>query len=159
MTCVIQQIPVEQTLSLRREVLWPDMPLEKVKLPEDSDGWHFGAFLQDVEEPVAVISLFRDALGPVPAVPEPGDSATGSTTARFRKFACKISHQGRGIGTALLDYTLKFARTELGAQTVWCDARTSTSEWYEKRGLFALWRYILQGSRGVPPYEDRFQHF
>jgi len=137
----LAQITVEQTLPLRHEILWPDLPIEEVKLPEDASGWHFGALVDGTESAVAVISLFLEPL-PGHAHEIPLES---TTAARFRKFACKSSVQGRGIGTRLLDHTLHFARTELGASTVWCDARTSTSQWYEKRGFTPFGNKFYKG--------------
>ncbi|THU96298.1 hypothetical protein K435DRAFT_99337 [Dendrothele bispora CBS 962.96] len=136
---IILPITVDQTLPLRQEVLWPSLPIEKVKLPEDSNGWHFGAFLDGTEEAVAVISIFREPVATYLTKSNDHNAGTkqllDTSTARFRKFACKATLQGRGIGTQLLQHALNFARTELGAKTVWCDARTATSQWYEKRGL------------------------
>ncbi|KAK7453315.1 hypothetical protein VKT23_011991 [Stygiomarasmius scandens] len=141
----LAQITVEQTLPLRHEVLWPDLPIEKVKLSEDSNGWHFGALMDGTESAVAVISLFLEPL-PSHAHEIPPENNMGTAAARFRKFACKSNMQGRGIGTRLLDHTLHFARTELGASTVWCDARTSTSQWYEKRGFTPFGNKFYKGS-------------
>lgn len=43
--------------------------------------------------------------------------------------------QGRGVGTALLKYAMDFARDDLDAAILWCDARVSSAEWYARRGL------------------------
>lgn len=116
-TLGFRQIAVEQTLSLRHEVLWPDLPIEKVKLPEDKFGWHFGAFVDGPSEendPIAVISLFLDPIPIDDEVPTTSSASAFSsndldlltpslpsgTTVRFRKFACKPyagSRDGNGI--------------------------------------------------------------
>jgi GNAT superfamily N-acetyltransferase len=112
-----------------------------VLLPEDSMGHHYGAFMLDsnsseITIPVAVISLFKETL-PVDVSDsdwEKGDSSS-SSAARFRKFACKPSHQGMGIGTSLLRHVFNVAKEELNCSVVWCDARTETAGWYERRGM------------------------
>lgn len=38
----IRKIHFESTLDLRHKVMWPDEKLEYVKLPNDSDGIHYG---------------------------------------------------------------------------------------------------------------------
>ncbi|KAJ3773648.1 hypothetical protein FB446DRAFT_731992 [Lentinula raphanica] len=157
----IRNIHVERTLSLRHEVLWPDMPVEVVKLPEDEDGWHFGAFIEDPlgkDDLVAVISLFVE---PLPIDNVPVHSANGSNGAlldndpvlvpsevfavRFRKFACRTDAQGQGVGTALLKHAMHFARSELKAEVLWCDARVSSADWYSRRGLSQLGPKFYKG--------------
>ena len=102
----ILRISSEDTVPLRHAVLWPDKPQSYVLLPEDSAGHHLGAFLDEAEPAVAVISLFVEPL-PASALETAAESLRAGTTprvraARFRKFACHPAHQGRGIGTALL---------------------------------------------------------
>lgn len=111
----IQLISPEQTYALRHSVLWPDKPLYYVKVDNDAEGHHYGAFLND--ELVAVISLF--VTGP---------------EARFRKFATKPTLQRQGIGTRLLNYVIAEAR-RLGATTLWCDARLDAADFYRRFGM------------------------
>ena len=113
---IIQAITAAQTYDLRHRVLWPDQPLDYVKLPDDDAGQHFGAF--EAGQLVAVISLFVN----------PGGEA------RFRKFATEPARQGRGIGTALLRHTIAAAVAQ-GAQALWCDARQQTLAFYARFGL------------------------
>jgi ribosomal protein S18 acetylase RimI-like enzyme len=106
-------------------------------------GHHYGAFTLDennseITVPVAVISLFKETL-PIGILDsesdrEKGDSSS-SSAARFRKFACDPSHQGMGIGTGLLRHVFNVAKEELNCSVVWCDARTETAGWYERRGM------------------------
>ncbi|KAJ7599848.1 GCN5-related N-acetyltransferase [Mycena floridula] len=125
---ICRAITVADTLTLRHDVLWPDAPVSQVQLPEDEHGYHFGAFLEPQGDPVAVISLFLEDL--------PIDyPSTRPVSARFRKFACEIKHQGCGIGTKLLKHIFGYAKSELNVTVVWCDARTATLDWYSKRGM------------------------
>ena len=112
----IRPVTSAQTYALRHAVLWPDKPLAYVQLSDDEAGQHFGAF--EEERLVAIISLFVRADG----------------TARFRKFATSPAWQGRGIGSALLRYTMA-AATAQGAHSLWCDARQHTLAFYERFGL------------------------
>ncbi|EKM49888.1 uncharacterized protein PHACADRAFT_106511, partial [Phanerochaete carnosa HHB-10118-sp] len=103
----IRSVQPEDTVPLRHAVLWPDKPVSYVLLPEDSAGYHLGAFLDEAEPATAVISLFIESLPLSEPILGP---RTAPRTARFRKFACHPSHQGRGIGTALLVSTYQAAR-------------------------------------------------
>lgn len=105
-------------------------------------GYHFGAFITSSDAPIAVISLFKEPLPPIPhteqkeatvAEVEPNNPA--NRAARFRKFACDPAHQGRGVGTALLRYVARTAQEQLGCNVIWCDARLATAGWYERRGM------------------------
>ncbi|GJF00217.1 GNAT family N-acetyltransferase [Phanerochaete sordida] len=133
----ILQISSEDTVPLRHAVLWPDKPQSYVLLPEDSAGHHLGAFLDEAEPAVAVISLFVEPLPSSASEAAAAESLRADTitrAARFRKFACHPAHQGRGIGTALLAATFDAAR-ELGCTVIWCDGRLDAAPWYEKRGM------------------------
>ncbi|KAJ4482559.1 hypothetical protein J3R30DRAFT_3460525 [Lentinula aciculospora] len=153
----IRQIAVERTVSLRHEVLWPDMPIDNVKLPEDKHGWHFGAFVDESlanDDPIAVISLFLDhvpidngAAGGSGAFPDNDSINVPSEiiAVRFRKFACKTNMQGQGVGTALLKHAMQFARSELKAEVFWCDARVSSAAWYSGRGLSQFGHKFFKG--------------
>ncbi|KAI1387540.1 GCN5-like N-acetyltransferase [Hypoxylon trugodes] len=138
----IRHISAENTYALRQAVLWPNKPLSYVQLPDDLDGQHFGAYVivdaasssnnkgDDVsdginrdeedarspEELVSIISLFVD-----------GESGA----ARFRKFATAPAWQGKGVGSALLTYTIEVAARK-GATSIWCDARQGALGFYQR---------------------------
>ncbi|KDR77461.1 hypothetical protein GALMADRAFT_138573 [Galerina marginata CBS 339.88] len=147
----IDRISVEQTLPLRHSVLWPDKPLSEVRLPEDQLGGHFGAFLPDQDDPIAVISLFQED-SPIDKdrISKGNDSSSYENAhekaVRFRKFACAPQYQGKGLGTQLLAYALSLARSEQGAAVAWCDARTTSMDWYMKRGLLPFGATFFKGS-------------
>ena len=132
-------------MPLRHAVLWPDKPTTYVLLPEDSAGHHFGALLSEAEPVVAVISLFVKPLPTSELRPETAvSSGTTSLAARFRKFACYPSQQGRGIGSALLADAFNVAR-DLGCTIIWCDARLEAAPWYEKRGMRCFGEVFFKG--------------
>ncbi|SHK35459.1 GNAT family N-acetyltransferase [Hymenobacter psychrotolerans] len=112
---VIWAIAPSHTYLLRHEVLWPDKPLDYVKLDDDAEGYHYGAFQDD--QLVAVISLF-----------------VNGSEARFRKFATSPAYQRQGIGSALLRYVVAEAR-RLEASCLWCDARQDSAGFYARFGM------------------------
>ncbi|MFD2573121.1 GNAT family N-acetyltransferase [Spirosoma soli] len=125
----IHSITPEQTYALRHAVLWPDKPLDYVKVEIDAEGHHYGAF--QAGELVAVISLFVD--GP---------------SARFRKFATHPGYQRQGIGTLLLNHVIAEAR-RMGATTLWCDARLDAADFYRRFGMKSVSDTFY---KGVIPY-------
>ncbi len=115
---MIKTISYKDTLPIRQAVLWPDKPMEYLKLDQDETGTHFGYFLDD--SLVAVISCFIK-----------------NNELQFRKFACLDEYQGRGIGTLLLKYTMEFAKTN-DVNSIWCNARVTATSLYKKFGLVIL---------------------
>jgi len=153
----IRAVTPSETHDLRHRVLWPDKPLSYIQLDEDDQGHHFAVFIegseapllppnlpqqdsssssavtpQEQEKPVSIISVFFA-----------GD-ANQKKEARFRKFATDPKWQGRGVGSALLRYAIVFAVTE-GAQSIWCDARTSALGFYQRFGLDTEGEEFLKG--------------
>jgi GNAT superfamily N-acetyltransferase len=137
-------ITAEQTIPLRHSVLWPNMPISHVVLPEDANGLHIGAFVPSHDHPVAVISLFIESV-PIIIDTALGHHGAESVQVRFRKFACDPAYQGCGIGSRLLQYSGLVARSELNGTVFWCDARTSSSDWYKKRGLVPFGEKFFKG--------------
>jgi len=121
----IQAIDAEQTYPLRHSVLWPDKPLDYVKVEDDAAGYHFGAF--DDKELIAVISLF----------------ITGQES-RFRKFATHPDYQRKGVGSLLLNQVIAEAR-RLGAAVLWCDARLDAADFYRRFGMEAVSEVFYKG--------------
>ena len=114
----IKAITAEETYQLRHEVMWPNMPLEFVKLKDDASGLHFG-FFKDAEI-VAVVSLFIQG-----------------NRAQFRKLATKISEQGQGYGTRLLQHLINHVATKEHINGLWCNARADKTSFYKKFGMVA----------------------
>jgi len=121
----IRTITPEQTYPLRHGVLWPDKPLDYVKVENDADGYHYGAFQH--ETLVAVISLFVDG-----------------ETARFRKFATDPTYQRKGIGTRLLNHVIAESK-RFGATSLWCDARLDAADFYQRFGMQAVSEVFYKG--------------
>ncbi|EIN12202.1 hypothetical protein PUNSTDRAFT_110806 [Punctularia strigosozonata HHB-11173 SS5] len=135
----IVPISAEQTVKLRHCVLWPDHPVSHVLLPEDDTGKHYGAFIGSHDDPVAVISLFYE---PLPKT-SPDDGILPAM--RFRKFACAVSEQGKGIGTALLSHVIAIGSSDPTVTSIWCDARLASAEWYQRRGMEPFGETFFKG--------------
>ncbi len=95
--------------------MWPNKPLEYVKLPQDADGMHYGLYLEEIL--VSVISLFVN-----------GDEA------QFRKFATLTDQQGKGLGSELLEHLINEAKSH-GVRRLWCNARMDKTGFYERFGM------------------------
>ncbi|MBT1705302.1 GNAT family N-acetyltransferase [Chryseosolibacter indicus] len=112
---VVEQIRPEVTWYIRQQVMWPDKPIDFVKLEDDFEGFHYGLYKDHVL--TSVISCF-----------EKGDEL------QFRKFATLKEYQGQGLGTYLLNYILDDA-IKRGFKRIWCNARADKKGFYEKFGL------------------------
>ncbi|KAI1400000.1 GCN5-like N-acetyltransferase [Hypoxylon fuscum] len=134
----IRPISAAETYALRHAVLWPNKPISYVQLPDDlaAGSQHFGAFVSTNSdnnnrskpyELVGIISLFIDG----------GE-------ARFRKFATSPAWQGKGVGSALLNYVIE-AAVKLGATTIWCDARQSALGFYQRFGMSGEGEVFFKG--------------
>lgn len=111
----IEQIPAAMTWHLRHEVMYPEMDLEAVKLPDDEEGVHFGLF--DENRLISVISTFEHG-GEI----------------QLRKFATRNEFQGKGYGKQLFEFVLDFAKSK-NMERVWMNARTNVAGLYERYGF------------------------
>ncbi|MBR8538286.1 GNAT family N-acetyltransferase [Carboxylicivirga sediminis] len=121
----IVEISPEATIAIRHQVMWPDKPVDYVRLPNDEEGKHYGLFVDD--EMVSVISLFIT-----------------DKQAQFRKFATLQSYQGKGYGTLLLKEVIHVARN-LSLDKLWCNARMDKAGYYAKFGMKLTDRTFLKG--------------
>lgn len=135
MSARICSISAAATHPLRHAVLWPDKPLDYVRIASDEQGHHYGTYLND--ELVAVISLFVE-----------------DTTARFRKFATRPDQQNKGLGTLLLRHVFAEA-SRLGATTICCDARLSAGPFYQRFGMQPTGEVFFKGDIPYQRYETR----
>ena len=95
--------------------MWPNKPIEYVKLPNDENAKHFGLFING--EITSIISLF-----------------VVNNEMQFRKFATLIAYQGLGYGTILLKSIIDSAKKE-GIRKLWWNARVEKSEFYKRFNL------------------------
>ncbi|NMH87311.1 GNAT family N-acetyltransferase [Flavivirga algicola] len=121
----IIKIDSQKTLSIRYQAMWPNKPIDYVKLENDIQGLHFGLFIQD--KIISVISLFEE-----------------NSNIQFRKFATLNTFQGQGYGTILLNYILEYAEKN-EYKKVWCNARVNKSAFYKRFGLKETNSYFDKG--------------
>lgn len=114
----IKEINKEAVWSIRQEVMWPDKPLDFIKLQDDSTGVHYGLYDQD--ELISVVSCFENG-----------------QEMQFRKLATLVSKQKNGFGSALLNYIITLAKTK-EHKKVWCNARLNKKTYYEKFGFYEV---------------------
>jgi GNAT superfamily N-acetyltransferase len=95
--------------------MWPNEPFSFVQLPEDPEGVHYGLFVKKVL--TAIVSVF-----------------TEGKEAQFRKFATLDSQQGKGYGTALINYMIDQLIAK-GIEKVWCNARVNKTDFYNRFGM------------------------
>lgn len=115
METTITKIGKEKAWELRHKVMWPDRSFDYIRLDDDDLGIHFGLYKGNIL--ISVISLFIN-----------------NEEAQFRKFATLQDEQGKGYGSALLDFVLLEAQ-KLGVKRIWCNARENKVNFYRKFGL------------------------
>lgn len=126
----IKEIPADQTWDLRHRVMYPNESFESIKLPDDSEGVHFGLFKNNLL--VAVVSLF-----------------VRNNEIQFRKLATEFAEQKKGYGTRLILFILEYA-IKIRATRIWCNARENKAYFYQKFGLQATkTTYIQTGIKFV----------
>lgn len=111
----IRTVSVTDILPIRHQVMWPDKPLNFVKVPEDEQGLHYGLFSEN--KLVSVISIF-----------------TNGKEAQFRKFATLSQEQGKGYGSFLLRYIISELANK-SIDRIWCNARVEKIDFYMKFGM------------------------
>lgn len=121
----IKQITSSETLAIRHKVMWPNKPIEYVKLPNDENARHYGLFING--EITSIISLFTK-----------GDEV------QFRKFATLIKFQGLGYGSILLKHIIDVIQKE-GIKKLWCNARVEKSKFYERFNLKSTDKRFTKG--------------
>jgi GNAT superfamily N-acetyltransferase len=115
MNAVVEQIFPSLTWRIRHEVMYPDHPLDFVKLENDFGGMHFGLYLN--HELTGVVSLFIN-----------GEEA------QFRKLAVLQKEQGKGLGKQLMEYLIDFCKAQ-HIKLLWCNARVNAQDFYFKLGF------------------------
>lgn len=113
----IEEVAADVVWPVRHTVMYPDMDFESIKLGEDSDGIHLALFGDEGNTLISVVSLFK----------KPGEL-------QFRKFATLNEYQGRGYGSALLNYIIDYANAN-NINRIWCNARKNATGFYKRAGF------------------------
>jgi len=111
----IKNIHWQDTLPVRHKVLWPDKDIRFCQIDGDEDAKHYAVYIDN--KPVSVASLFIE-----------------QDSIQLRKFATLQAYQGKGIGTHLLQHTIKESKS-MGARRFWCDARKNSKDFYSRFGM------------------------
>ena len=111
----IKEITIDEVLPFRQKVMWPDKPIDYVKLTDDHKAKHFGLVVND--QVITIISLFYN-----------------NDKVQFRKFATLIEFQGKGYGSILLKKILNMLKQE-NITKVWCNARKEKTSFYKRFNL------------------------
>ncbi len=108
----ISEIDHTLTWPIRHMVMWPTQSPVYVRLPQDSQGLHYGLHLE--KNLIGVISLF-----------------VNGERAQFRKLAVLEEYQGMGYGGKLLEHILEVC-SKRRITTIWCNARKDKIDFYTK---------------------------
>jgi len=119
----IRQIKYDETLTLRHNILRPDLTREECVYPGDTDSttYHFGCFMDN--QHVGIVSIYNK---PNPEVHE-------GNGFQIRAMATCDSVRNKGIGLKLL-HTAEDMAFNSGAHYLWANARTSALGFYKKAG-------------------------
>lgn len=111
----IRTLSADETLAFRQEHLWPDMPLDHVRVPGDDTALHLGAYSGDAL--IGVASF-------IPQRPR----------VQLRKLAVAPTYRGLGLGSQLVADGAARMRQENFTE-LWCDARKTALGFYEALGF------------------------
>lgn len=120
----IRAISAAETRPLRHQLLRPHQPPSALVYPHDDEPTtlHAGAFRDD--ELVGIASVARQACA----------GAAWPAAWQLRGMATVPAVRGQGYGRALIDACVAHIAAH-GGQTLWCNGRTSASEFYLAMGF------------------------
>lgn len=118
-------ISVIETYDLRHRYLRPNQPLSACAFPYDTapSALHLGAFLNG------------RLIGIGSIVPEPRESALYPRSWRIRGMAVREEARGTGVGGAILQALIDYARTYPLPAEIWCNGRAHVKGFYERFGF------------------------
>ena len=129
------------TQELRRAVLRPNWPIgSPMHGDENPDAVHFAA-TEDGQLIGCCLILPR----PYPLRPDEAGAW------QLRGMATAPDKQGTGVGTAVIDYVIDYARRHSG-RLLWCDARTTAVRFYRAHGFATEGAEFLHEESGIPHY-------
>lgn len=132
----ILEITADDAVPIRHKVMWPNNPIDYVRLPNDHEGKHYGLYVDDTL--ISVVSLFIT-----------------DKEAQFRKFATLTEYQGKGYGTILLNEIMCITEKEQ-IKRIWCNARTAKTNYYAKFNMHITTTEFNKGGLGYVIMERIF---
>lgn len=143
----IVELTTEQTHPLRLEVLRHDTPSKVVSFPED--GWPGTRHLGVIDNGTLV--------GTSTWIPRPFDGLPEVAAVQLRGMATARSHQGRGVGAALLEAgCLRAVADE--AELVWANARDTALGFYTAHGFAVVGDGFVDASTTQMPHHVVIRH-
>lgn len=123
----IKEIPSKDLIYIRQATLRQGQPIEKCIYPgdDDPDNFHLGLFIED--ELCGIASFYL----------ENNNHFSTQTQYRLRGMATVDKIRGQGYGKKILNHGISTLK-EKGANTLWCNARTSALDFYKKLSLKAI---------------------
>jgi GNAT superfamily N-acetyltransferase len=131
---VIREITARDAHPLRRAVLRGGDAASDVHYPQDDDPASFHLGVDDDGELVGIASF----------TPAETPYRSGVRAWQLRGMAIAPTHQGQGLGAALLADAVKRVRAE-SAHVLWCNARDTALGFYDGLG------FIVHGDGFVTP--------
>lgn len=102
----------QETIPIRHTVLWPTDDPKNCMVDGDDEALHFGILIDAKITCVASIYI-------------------GQGSARLRKFATLNEHQGKGLGSFMLNFLLNELKNHK-VSYLWLDARESAIDFYKR---------------------------
>jgi GNAT superfamily N-acetyltransferase len=134
----VVELTAEQTHPLRLAVLRHDTRSHEVSFPEDQ--WPGARHLGVLDDGVLVgISTW---------VPRPLAAEPELDAVQLRGMATAPSHEGRGVGAALLAAGCDHARTT-AIELVWANARDSALTFYARHGFVVAGQGFVDAATGL----------
>eukprot|EP01053_Blabericola_migrator_P004688 Blabericola_migrator_1__4687@NODE_2476_length_2706_cov_139_369458_g1544_i1_p4_GENE_NODE_2476_length_2706_cov_139_369458_g1544_i1NODE_2476_length_2706_cov_139_369458_g1544_i1_p4_ORF_typecomplete_len140_score26_17Acetyltransf_10/PF13673_7/7e19Acetyltransf_1/PF00583_25/1_8e15Acetyltransf_7/PF13508_7/3_3e10Acetyltransf_9/PF13527_7/6_5e08NodA/PF02474_15/2_3e05GNAT_acetyltran/PF12746_7/0_00021Acetyltransf_4/PF13420_7/0_00034FR47/PF08445_10/0_00089GNAT_acetyltr_2/PF13718_6/0_0013Acetyltransf_3/PF13302_ len=112
----VSEVSLEEVLPIRSQVLWPNHPIDFVRMDTDSISVHVGA---------------KDEQGRLVGV---GSLVVKSPLGRIRKVAVLPECQHQGIGTEIIMRLVELGR-QRDLKGIWLGARLNAAPFYEKCGF------------------------
>jgi GNAT superfamily N-acetyltransferase len=156
----VKLISAEDTLILRQLVLRPTFTVKDCIYPEDKNltTFHVGVFtsaetdngLDDQHTKLVCVATFIQQQHF-----DFSEKIDGLKSYRLRGMACDAQFQKRGLGRLALEFGIKQI-TELSGQFLWCNARQSAFEFYEKIG-FTIYGPMFDIA-GIGPHKVMYKY-
>lgn len=116
MPITVRPIAADTCLPLRQKELWPDRPLDFLRMEGDEQAQHYGLYLDDAL--ISCLSVF------------PLDNRAR----QIRKFATDAAFQRQGYGSRLLTQVLETLQAE-GINDIMLNARLTATGFYARFGF------------------------
>lgn len=121
---MVKQVPLQKVLPLRSKMLRNGAELSACVFPTDDvvGVFHLAHYVEE-DEITTVATFFPQNLA--------GQMGVGF---QLRGMATDVAFLGKGYGAALVKYAIDYLR-QAKAEYIWCNARASAVNFYQKQGF------------------------